>query len=132
MVKFLNQQIQKWNLSFNAKGKEDFSSGGSKREGESKKRAAEEHHSLAATPSDGRKWRVKQSSYGLAAEGVEKRRKRQKEDQGKMTATYAFRRVYINQEKRPILEIARDYPCLFDQEEVRILIFILIVNYQSL
>ena len=49
-----------------------------------------------------------------------------------MTATYAFRRVYINQEKRPILEIARDYPCLFDQEEVRILIFILIVNYQSL
>ena len=61
-----------------------------------------------------------------------KEEKDKKKIKEKMTATYAFRRVYINQEKRPILEIARDYPCLFDQEEVRILIFILIVNYQSL
>lgn len=35
-----------------------------------------------------------------------------------MELTYSFRRVFINEEKRPIKEIIREYRCLFDEEEI--------------
>ena len=37
----------------------------------------------------------------------------------RMELTYAFRRIYINTDKRPIKDIMGEYPCLFEEDEVR-------------
>jgi len=36
-----------------------------------------------------------------------------------MELMYEFRRVYLNTEKRPIKNIMREYPCLFEEDKVR-------------
>lgn len=36
----------------------------------------------------------------------------------RMDLTYPFRRIYINEEKRPIKDVREEYPWLFDEEEV--------------
>lgn len=43
-----------------------------------------------------------------------------------MDATYAFRRVYINEERRQIGDIVRKYPCLSEQGGKNFFIIIVI------
>lgn len=38
--------------------------------------------------------------------------------------TYAFRRRYLNEEKRPVLKIMREYHCLNEEEEVHVKIYL--------
>lgn len=45
-----------------------------------------------------------------------------------MEATYAFRRVYINEESTPVREIVREYPCLSEKEEAKIFFNIIVIT----
>ena len=64
-----------------------------------------------------------EQSHKIHKSWLQKESKRPEKDRDaikeRMELTYSFRRVFINEEKRPIKEIIREYPCLFDEQEVR-------------
>ncbi|KAJ7355048.1 Sterile alpha motif [Desmophyllum pertusum] len=61
-------------------------------------------------------------SHQINKTWLQKESKRPEKDRNgikeRMELTYAFRRVFLNEEKRPIKNIMREYPCLFDEEEI--------------
>lgn len=63
-----------------------------------------------------------EQSHKIHKSWLQKESKRPEKDRDaikeRMELTYSFRRVFINEEKRPIKEIMREYPCLFDEEEI--------------
>ena len=66
-----------------------------------------------------------QESHEIHKKKKKKESGRPEKDRGgikrRMELTYAFRRRYLNEEKRHVLDIMREYPCLFEEDEVKII-----------